>query len=31
MIDYAAEANVALAAFARGGRFTLYTHPERIR
>ncbi len=31
VIDYAAEANVALAAFARGGRFTLYTHPERIR
>lgn len=31
VIDYAVEANVALAAFARAGRFTVYTHPERIR
>lgn len=31
VLEYAAEANVTLAAFARGNRFTLYTHPERIR
>lgn len=31
VIDYAVEANVTLAAFARGRRFTVYTHPERIK
>ena len=30
VLDYAVEANVTLAAFARGNRFTVYTHPERI-
>lgn len=30
VIDFATEANVALCAFARDGRFTIYTHPERI-
>ena len=30
VLDYAVEANVTLAAFARGNRFTAYTHPERI-
>lgn len=30
VIDFATEANVTLAAFARNDRFTVYTHPERI-
>jgi FdhD protein len=30
VIEFAREANVTLCAFARGNRFTVYTHPERI-
>lgn len=30
VLDFAEEANVTLCAFARGSRFTIYTHPERI-
>lgn len=30
VIEFATEANVTLAAFARDDRFTVYTHPERI-
>jgi FdhD protein len=30
-IDLAEKCGVALAAFARGGKFNLYTHAERLR
>ena len=30
VLEFAVQADVALAAFARDDRFTVYTHPERI-